>query len=293
MLKLSKMNALSAVALAMAAAATPSLAAAGTYSSNASYENCKRSDTDNQILGGVIGAVTGGVFGSQVAGNGARSEGSALGAVIGAVAGSQIANKDCRSRSGYPAASPQGKVYQGSGYQSSGYQGSGHHGTVHQGSSYQTAPVYSSAPAPVYTQTAPVYSPAPAPVYTQTAPVYTSSAPVTTGGYTTVYTSPRVQPVQRVSHNSYSSHGDSYNRGYGRLNEIERQLAELRGQRDSLVARSRYEHSHRLDRRIERIGYKIADLKKQKRALKKRNKRGSHQGYNSGSRHYSGAKTYY
>ena len=37
--------------------------------------------SDNQLLGGLIGATAGGVFGSQVSGNGARTEGSAIGAV--------------------------------------------------------------------------------------------------------------------------------------------------------------------------------------------------------------------
>jgi len=54
-------------------------------------------------VAGAIGAVLGGVLGSQVSGNGARTEGSVLGAVLGGVAGAAIAdgNNDCdKIRSG-------------------------------------------------------------------------------------------------------------------------------------------------------------------------------------------------
>jgi len=188
MLNLKKTKLLSAVAIAMAASVAPNAAVAGTYTSNSAYENCKRSDTENQILGGVI---------------------------------------------------------------------------------------------TVYTQTQPVY--------TQSQPVYSSVPAVQTSGYNTVYTSPRVETVRTVSHNSYGGHshsqsyGNSYaslpRRGYNEIADINRQIEDLRYRRDKLTARSRYEHSHRLDRRIDRIGHQIADLKKRKRWLKKRNKRSSVGGY--------------
>jgi len=231
MLKLTKTNTLSAVALAMAVIATPSLAAANSYSNGyhgSAYEACKRSDTENQVLGGVIGAVTGGVLGSQVAGNGARSEGSALGAVIGAVAGSQIANKDCKSRRGYVSES--------------------YHAPTQLG----------------YPTRAPIVQ----------APVYSSSR--------TVYTSPRVSTVHYpVSRPNYRGHSQNY--GYSRGNQvasIQREINDLRRKRDNLERRNRYEQSYRLDRRIERIGHRIGELKRQKRFAKK------NRGYNS--RHYGG-----
>lgn len=137
MLNLKKTKTLSAVALAVAAIATPSVAAANNYHSTA-YENCKRSDTENQVLGGVLGAVAGGVFGSQVAGNGARTEGSALGAVIGAVAGSQIVDKDCKKRAYY-----NGNDYRpAKTYRSSGYN-----------SGYTTRPVVTTSHHPIVTTT--------------------------------------------------------------------------------------------------------------------------------------------
>jgi uncharacterized protein YcfJ len=259
MLNLKKTKLLSAVAIAMAASVAPNVAVAGTYTSNSAYENCKRSDTENQILGGVIGAISGGVLGSQVAGNGARTEGSALGAVVGAVAGSQIANKDCRSAN--------------------------HHRVGY--------PVTESYPAARTT----VYQPAP--VYTQSQPVYRSSPVVQTRGYNTVYTSPRVETVRTVSHNNYGGYGHSgsygvQRRGYNEIADINRQIEDLRYRRDKLVARNRYEQSYSLDRRIDRIGHKISDLKKRKRYLKKRNKRGYDDDYKPRrSGHYHGSNICY
>jgi len=66
-----------------------------------SFDNRRavRPDNNNdQVVSGLIGAVAGGVIGSQVAGNGARTEGSILGALIGGVAGAAIADNNNRSR---------------------------------------------------------------------------------------------------------------------------------------------------------------------------------------------------
>ena len=59
------------------------------YASSASahdngYQHVHQSSgNNNQLVGGAIGAVAGGVIGSQLAASGARTEGSVLGAVIG------------------------------------------------------------------------------------------------------------------------------------------------------------------------------------------------------------------
>lgn len=236
MLNLTKMKTLSAAALALAVIATPSLAAANSYSSTA-YEACKRSDTGNQVLGGVLGAVAGGVFGSQVAGNGARTEGSAIGAVLGGLAGSQIANKDCST--------------------STAYRNEG---------SRSTAPVYSSGG---YTTSAPVYSSG---GYTTSAPVYSSD------NYNTVYTSPRVaavnysvsQPTYRDgrSNRSYGYNDRRDERRYQRLAALDREIYETRCQLDELRQRSRYNNSRKLDRRIDRVGERLRDLKQERKRLK-------------------------
>lgn len=95
--------------------------AQSTYSNSGyAHQACKNKEDNRQILGGLAGAVVGGVFGSQVSGNGARTEGSAIGAVLGGLAGAGIADKtiDCDpvyetqpypsygSTSSYPASYP-------------------------------------------------------------------------------------------------------------------------------------------------------------------------------------------
>lgn len=104
MAKLNAKTTLAAVALAAATIATPAISHAGNYSTTA-FEDC-RTNTEDQVVAGAIGAVLGGVLGSQVSGNGARTEGSVLGAVLGGAAGAAIAdgNNDCdkiRKRSTY------------------------------------------------------------------------------------------------------------------------------------------------------------------------------------------------
>jgi len=74
---------------AIAVIAVPVTASAHDNGYHHSHQNS--SNADNQLVGGLIGAVAGGVFGSQVAGNGARTEGSVLGAVLGGAAGAAIA----------------------------------------------------------------------------------------------------------------------------------------------------------------------------------------------------------
>ena len=292
MLNLKNTKTLSAVALAVAVIGAPTLAHAGNYSSSA-YEDCKRSDTENQVLGGVLGAVAGGVFGSQVAGSGARTEGSVLGAVLGGAAGSQIANKDCRTRSyrseGYRTTAP---VYSSGGYSSGGYSSGGY---------TNSAPVYSSTSvtsAPVYSTT----TVATAPVYSSGG--YTTSAPVYNSGRT-VYTSPRVvnahhpisQPSYGHNHKSYKRGKGHYkNQGYGgydQVSAINREIQQLRDKRDELQYRNRYERSYRLDRRIERIGQRIGDLKRERKYAK--NNRGYSTGYDAprSGGHYHGSNICY
>jgi len=69
----------------------------GTQAGYYAHEACKAHESKDKLIGGGIGAVLGGVLGSQLAGNGARTEGSALGAVLGGAAGYGIADKrvDC------------------------------------------------------------------------------------------------------------------------------------------------------------------------------------------------------
>lgn len=119
---------ISSTALVMALSMTPALAAANSYGGQeTAHERCKRAEDNRQVLGGLAGAVVGGVFGSQISGNGARTEGSAIGAVLGGLAGVGIADKtiDCdpvydngvhqTSGASYPTGSyPQGSYPSGS-----------------------------------------------------------------------------------------------------------------------------------------------------------------------------------
>jgi uncharacterized protein YcfJ len=126
---------LAALALATATFTAPAIAHAGNYN-NAGYQynECKKKDKDNQLVGGLLGAVAGGVIGSQVAGRGERTELSVLGAVIGGAAGAGIAddNRNCRKEvqrttygygsqktynRGYQPARTYGNTYRHRGYQ--------------------------------------------------------------------------------------------------------------------------------------------------------------------------------
>ena len=87
---------------AVAAVSLPTLAQAtdyrnGYYNPNA---ECKAKENDAQLIGGLLGAIAGGVIGSQVSGNGARTEGSAIGVVLGGLAGAGLGDEsvECGNR---------------------------------------------------------------------------------------------------------------------------------------------------------------------------------------------------
>lgn len=86
--------------LAGAAISLPTLAQATDYNNTGYYDpgqKCRSQENDAQLIGGLLGAVVGGVAGSQVAGNGARTEGSVIGALLGGLAGAAIGDEsvDC------------------------------------------------------------------------------------------------------------------------------------------------------------------------------------------------------
>lgn len=96
---LTTLRAASLATLAGAAISLPTLAQASDY--NRGYydpgQKCRSQENDAQLVGGLLGAVVGGVAGSQVSGNGARTEGSVVGAVLGGLAGAAIGDEsvDC------------------------------------------------------------------------------------------------------------------------------------------------------------------------------------------------------
>jgi uncharacterized protein YcfJ len=57
---------------------------------------CEKERQEASNRGAVVGGVTGAVVGSQVAGDGAKSEGGVLGGIAGVLTGRQIAKKDHR-----------------------------------------------------------------------------------------------------------------------------------------------------------------------------------------------------
>ncbi|PHQ59966.1 MAG: hypothetical protein COC03_03705 [Robiginitomaculum sp.] len=104
---LTTLRAATLATLAGAAISLPTLAQA-TDNNRGYYDpgqKCRSQENDAQLIGGLLGAVVGGVAGSQVSGNGARTEGSIIGAVLGGIAGAAIGDEsvDCdkRRRVGY------------------------------------------------------------------------------------------------------------------------------------------------------------------------------------------------
>lgn len=74
---------------------------AAAHDNGFNHSHQSSSNGDRQLVGGAIGAVIGGVLGSQVAGRGARTEGSVLGAVLGGVTGAAIAGNGSNRGSSY------------------------------------------------------------------------------------------------------------------------------------------------------------------------------------------------
>lgn len=240
---------LAAAALAAASFTTPAFAQSVDYAR--AYEDC-RTNTDEQVLGGLIGAVAGGVFGSQVAARGARSEGSALGAVLGGVAGAAIADgaNDCdkyheaqaRSTSyTQPVATSTRQVYTQprTVTTTQGYPQTG--GTVY--TQPQTTPARTVYTSPRIATTVP-------------APVYTSPQPVYTQPVTTVY---NPQPVSYASHN--------YDPRRAELARIDHSIEQLERDCAKLTRKQRRRYSRQRAQELDYIAQEIAELKRERRYI--------------------------
>lgn len=203
------------------------LAPAMANANGNAHERCKADEDNRQILGGLAGAVLGGVIGSQVAGRGARTEGSFIAGTIGALAGAGIADKtiDCDPvyvpQTGYPSDRYSNSTgYTGSSTYSSPaptYQTSTT-SVPYSSSSYGSGQTYSDrvtvSDHPVYSD--PTYGASTVQTYsaptTYSAPStrYASAAPTTTYASTApTYVS---QPV--VSRASVAHYSPSYSSGY-------------------------------------------------------------------------------
>jgi hypothetical protein len=113
--------------LGFALAAIVTIAAAPVASAHDNgyhHSHQSHSGGNQQLAGGAIGAVIGGVLGSQVAANGARTEGSVLGAVLGGVAGAAIAGNGSNGRRHYGGNSY--NSHSGYGGYNSGYYNTGY-----------------------------------------------------------------------------------------------------------------------------------------------------------------------
>jgi len=197
---------ISTTAIAAISLGLPALAQAQSYHQGAPYnahEVCKKNEDKRQIVGGLAGAVLGGIVGSQVSANGARTEGSAIGAVVGGLAGAGIADKivDC------DPVYPERPVSYGSTYPSQT-----HHTTTVSQPVYQDQVTYSSHP--VYSQpsygagavnygttyntgsvTYPPYTSQPAQSYTVSSPTYANPT----------YSGQSYPPVQNYQTQSYQT----------------------------------------------------------------------------------------
>ncbi len=236
----SRTKTIAAVALATATIGFPMTAYAGhASSSNYRYEECKKKDTEGQVLAGLAGAVAGGVAGSQVAGRGARSEGSALGAVLGAAAGIAIADKDCKEEAGLR--------YRNRGYNTS-YPTNRNYGSTNYGSrNYGYNNTYGSRNYGTYGNRS--YHPV-----TRTPGRAVGNPHVYRTGYS---------PFQRRDHTCRN--------GESRLDHIKWEIDEAKRERDYLKRELRYNrYDRRLERRLRDVEHRIDELKDRKKRIKNR-----------------------
>lgn len=147
---------ISTTAIAALSLGLPALAQAQSSYHDETYnahQACKKNEDKRQILGGLAGAVLGGVLGSQVSGNGARSEGSAIGAVVGGAAGFGLADKTVDCDPVYPESNT--ATYGGS-YPAQNYPSHTSGGTYYGGATTVSQPVYTDQVTysnhPVYSQ---------------------------------------------------------------------------------------------------------------------------------------------
>lgn len=185
---------------AIALAATTIAFATPAAAHDNGYAHQHQSSSGDQLLGAGIGAIAGGVLGSQLAGNGARTEGSVLGAVIGGVAGAAIAG-DGNSNRGYN----QGYYNPQTGYYNGGYT---------QGGYYQQTPRYTTSyghqPQPYYGTSYPhrTYTTT---TYQYGSPYYGRPA------YYPYYRAPRTGLTISIGNGGYYDRGHSrrhFNRGH-------------------------------------------------------------------------------
>ena len=93
-MKKTTLSTLAAIAL-VGAVSAPAMAQS---SFNQRVQAVRQDNNNDQLVGGAIGAVLGGVIGSEVAGRGNRTEGAVVGALLGGVTGAAIADNGSNRR---------------------------------------------------------------------------------------------------------------------------------------------------------------------------------------------------
>jgi len=220
--------------LRSAAVATFAVAALSlpTMAQASDYKNCGSKSQEEQLVAGLIGAVIGGVAGSQIAGNGARTEGSAIGAIAGGIAGAAIAdgNNDCDKK----------------------VQRRGNN--TYSGNTYGTRTVYQPARTPA--------------VYDRRVTTRRVYQPRRTNGYrSNRNTNYGYNNGYRQAHNGYDR---SYNLR-AQLEDVRYRLHDLRDENRRLERRIRRDHhNERLIHRQEKLYSEIRRLKRKERRLKRR-----------------------
>ncbi len=246
----SRKNTMAAVILAAASVGLPTMAQAGHAStSNYRYEECKKSDTESQIIGGVLGAVLGGVAGSEIAGRGDRNEGTAIGAAAGAAAGIALANKDCKKRAGIRPYSTSNNYSTNRNYPTSrNYPASHNYGSNSYGRAYNTH--YPSSYGNSYGNSYGYQG-------------YSSYGNSRSRGHNHGYNNQRRQYTPYQSRNHVCSNRET------KLEHINWQIDELRREREYLERQQRYvSYDYRIGQRMREIGNEIGRLKDKKRYVK-------------------------
>ena len=202
------LNAAAFKAAAVTMAVTTLAFAAPASAHDTGYVHQHQNSNSDQLIGAGLGAIAGGVLGSQLAGNGARTEGSVLGAVIGGVAGAAIAGDN--NNRGY---SNQNGHYSGGTYnpQTGYYQGGQQRGYYQQPrTNYGYSTTYQQPVQQQYGYHQPIYQ---QPVYPQTTytTTYHQSAPVYRPAYNPYYRAPRSGISINIGTGGYYG-----NRGYSR-----------------------------------------------------------------------------
>ncbi|NNE56735.1 MAG: glycine zipper 2TM domain-containing protein [Hellea sp.] len=275
----SRKNTMAAVVLAAASVGLPTTTLADPANSGYRYEECKRQDTESQIIGGLVGAVAGGLLGSEIAGRGDGTEGAAVGAALGAAAGIAITDSECDERGRRRVYSSNTRYPSSNAYGTRTYQTShrSHSGSRNHGYSHRSGGYYGGSNNYGYGNSNNRY-------YGSNGGYY--------GGNNGYY----------GNNNGYYGGSRGYNRGHGygninssrwgynasshvcgatetRLQHIDWQMKELRRERDYLERKRKYSgYDRQIDQRMWQIGEELARLKYEEKSLK-RNKRHSNHYY--------------